>query len=114
MQSKFANLTILSRIVRNDPSCRLCTVLRRFLALYGVPRIEESLRDAEHLPSLERLEKGIRATTREWRNLLFVAPFGPAASQASKDQSARAPTARRDLKFGMRPHCQNCSLLESQ
>ena len=57
LQRKYNKITALSRILQEDPSCQLLTVLRRYIARVSVQLVEENLA-AETTPHIITIQKG--------------------------------------------------------
>ena len=70
-QSKYNKTTPLSRILIEEPSCQLFTVLRKHLYDVGIQPVERAVH-ADTLPQLITIQKGILALTRQWRNVLVM------------------------------------------
>ena len=61
----------LARRLQDDPSCQLCTILRRFIAIDGVGVVEESV-SGSGVPALLTVQKGTLALLRQWKLLMHV------------------------------------------
>lgn len=70
-QSKYSRITLQSKVLQEDPSCQLLTVLRRYIHKVGVATVEESQHD-DTLPQLWTVKKGILVLTRQWKNVLYM------------------------------------------
>lgn len=71
LQSQFGKLTTLSQTFQEDPSCQLLTVLRKYLRQKGSSVVESAV-EADTLPQLITIQKGILALTRQWKNVLYM------------------------------------------
>ncbi|XP_069163725.1 bridge-like lipid transfer protein family member 1 isoform X18 [Procambarus clarkii] len=71
VKNKYEKLMPLSQTLQEDPSCQLCTVLRRYV-LQSSPRIIESNLLPPHLPKLATLRQGVVVLSRQWKNALYM------------------------------------------
>ncbi|XP_076117611.1 bridge-like lipid transfer protein family member 1 isoform X3 [Mytilus galloprovincialis] len=70
-KSKYYKMTPLARILVEEPSCQLFTVLRKYLYKVGTKPVERAVQ-ADTLPQLITIQKGILALTRQWKNVLYM------------------------------------------
>ncbi|KAL5011394.1 hypothetical protein ScPMuIL_009945, partial [Solemya velum] len=70
-KSKFSKTTSLSKTLQEDPSSQLLTVLRKYLHRTGIQHVENAV-EADTLPQLITIQKGILALTRQWKNVLYM------------------------------------------
>lgn len=82
-QSKYSKITSLSRVLQEDPSCQLMTVLRRYLRRVGSRLVEESL-NVDTVPQLLTVQKGLLALTRQWKNILYMPLLADSNYKAKK------------------------------
>ncbi|XP_050686161.1 transmembrane protein KIAA1109 homolog isoform X6 [Eriocheir sinensis] len=71
VKNKYVKLMPLSQTLQEDPSCQLCTVLRRYV-LQSSPRIIEANLLPPHLPKLASLRQGVVVLSRQWKNALYM------------------------------------------
>ena len=69
--SKYENLTALAKTLKDDPSCQLCSVLKRYVFKTGVEEIEANL-DPKVIPALTTLRQGIVVLSRQWKNVIYT------------------------------------------
>jgi hypothetical protein len=69
--NKHEKLTALSRTLRDDPSCQLCTVLLWYLMRSDLSEVESNL-DPRVVPPLNLLRQGIVVLSRQWKNALYT------------------------------------------
>ncbi|XP_036364401.1 transmembrane protein KIAA1109 homolog isoform X4 [Octopus sinensis] len=68
---KFNKLNGLSKILQEDPSCQLFTVLRKYVKSCGISPIETAVK-SDTIPQLITIQKGILALTRQWKTVLYM------------------------------------------
>ncbi|XP_042203884.1 transmembrane protein KIAA1109 homolog isoform X4 [Homarus americanus] len=71
VKNKYEKLMPLSQTLQEDPSCQLCTVLRRYV-LQSSPRTIEGNLIPPHLPKLATLRQGVVVLSRQWKNALYM------------------------------------------
>ncbi|XP_071552185.1 bridge-like lipid transfer protein family member 1 isoform X2 [Panulirus ornatus] len=71
VKNKYVKLMPLSQTLQEDPSCQLCTVLRRYV-LQSSPRTIEGNLIPPHLPKLATLRQGVVVLSRQWKNALYM------------------------------------------
>ncbi|XP_069959318.1 bridge-like lipid transfer protein family member 1 isoform X14 [Cherax quadricarinatus] len=71
VKNKYEKLMPLSQTLQEDPSCQLCTVLRRYV-LQSSPRTIEGNLLPPHLPKLATLRQGVVVLSRQWKNALYM------------------------------------------
>ena len=69
--SKYENLTALSKTLKEDPSCQLCCVMLRYVCKQGLDEIEANL-DVKVIPPLTTLRQGIVVLSRQWKNVIYT------------------------------------------
>jgi hypothetical protein len=62
--------TPLAKTLLEDPSCRLCTVLQKFVIEESVAKVESVLKQ-QYVPPLSTLRQGVIVLSRHWKNLLY-------------------------------------------
>ncbi|CAH1268426.1 KIAA1109 [Branchiostoma lanceolatum] len=70
----YCKLTNSSRILLDNPSCRLMTVLRRYINKIDITAIEDAVKTSS-IPPMSTLEKGLVALTRQWKHLVITSAF---------------------------------------
>ncbi|XP_019647160.1 PREDICTED: uncharacterized protein KIAA1109-like [Branchiostoma belcheri] len=70
----YSKLTNSSRILLDNPSCRLMTVLRKYINKIDITAIEDAVKSSS-IPPLSTLEKGLVALTRQWKHLVITSAF---------------------------------------
>lgn len=68
---KFNKLHPLSKILQEDPSCQLFSVLRKYVKRSGIEPVEKAVK-SDTLPQLITIQKGILALTRQWKTVLYM------------------------------------------
>ncbi|XP_042881836.1 transmembrane protein KIAA1109 homolog isoform X7 [Penaeus japonicus] len=71
VKNKYVKLMPLSQTLQEDPSCQLCTVLRRYVLQSSSRTIESNL-TPQHLPKLATLRQGVVVLSRQWKNALYM------------------------------------------
>ncbi|XP_076066750.1 transmembrane protein KIAA1109 homolog tweek isoform X4 [Oratosquilla oratoria] len=71
IKNKYVKLTPLSQTLQEDPSCQLCTVLRRYVLQSALKTIEANL-TPPNLPKLATLRQGVVVLSRQWKNALYM------------------------------------------
>lgn len=66
--AKHDKLTALSRTLREDPSCQLCSILLKYMIRGNLQDIETNLNDG--VPPLTTIRQGIVVLSRQWKNAL--------------------------------------------
>ncbi len=69
--TKYDKLTALSKTLRDDPSCQLCSILLKFMIRGDIADIEANL-DIKGVPPLTTLRQGIVVLSRQWKNALYT------------------------------------------
>ncbi len=69
--TKYDKLTALSKTLRDDPSCQLCSILLKFMIRGDIADIEANL-DLKGVPPLTTLRQGIVVLSRQWKNALYT------------------------------------------
>ena len=69
--SKYENLTALAKTLKEDPSCQLCSALKRYVFKKGIEEIEVNL-DPKVIPPLITLRQGIVVLSRQWKNVIYT------------------------------------------
>ncbi len=69
--TKYDKLTALSKTLRDDPSCQLCSILLKFMIRGDISDIEANL-DIKGVPPLTTLRQGIVVLSRQWKNALYT------------------------------------------
>ncbi len=69
--TKYDKLTALSKTLRDDPSCQLCSILLKYLIRGSMAEIEANL-DIKGVPPLTILRQGIVVLSRQWKNALYT------------------------------------------
>ena len=69
--SKYENLTALAKTLKEDPSCQLCSALKRYVFKKGIEEIETNL-DPKVIPPLTTLRQGIVVLSRQWKNVIYT------------------------------------------
>ncbi|XP_040563283.1 bridge-like lipid transfer protein family member 1 [Lepeophtheirus salmonis] len=69
--TKYDKLTALSKTLRDDPSCQLCSILLRYILKTSLKEIESNL-DCKGIPPLNILRQGIVVLSRQWKNALYT------------------------------------------
>ena len=64
--TKYDKLTALSRTLRDDPSCQLCSILVKYGIKMEAKDIENNLKG---VPPLTTLRQGIVVLFRQWKNV---------------------------------------------
>lgn len=77
--------TSLSKVLQEDLSCQLATVLRRYIRKCGLSDVELAIA-SDDTPEMITLQKGILALTRKWKNQLYMP--ATAETQARKRRGA--------------------------
>eukprot|EP00095_Tigriopus_kingsejongensis_P008238 maker-scaffold230_size244653-snap-gene-0.11 protein:Tk08238 transcript:maker-scaffold230_size244653-snap-gene-0.11-mRNA-1 annotation:"PREDICTED: uncharacterized protein KIAA1109-like isoform X7" len=67
---KHDKLTALSRTLRDDPSCQLCSILLKYMLKGNLQDIETNLNDG--VPPLTTIRQGIVVLSRQWKNALYT------------------------------------------
>ena len=67
--TKYDKLTALSRTLRDDPSCQLCSILVKFAIKMEDKDVENNLKG---VPPLTILRQGIVVLSRQWKNALYT------------------------------------------
>ena len=70
--SKFDKLTALSRTLRDDPSCQLCSILVKYAMILDLEEIEKTNLRIDQVPPLITLRQGIVVLSRQWKNELYA------------------------------------------
>ena len=70
--SKFDKLTALSRTLRDDPSCQLCSILVKYAMTLDLEEIEKTNLRIDQVPPLITLRQGIVVLSRQWKNELYA------------------------------------------
>lgn len=70
-KSRYGRLTPLAKTLQEDPSCQLCSVLRKYVLQGDLSSIEASLTE-NHLPMLSTLRQGVIVLSRQWKNVLYT------------------------------------------
>ena len=69
--TKYEKLTALSKTLRDDPSCQLCSILLKYMIRGNLSDIESNL-DLKGVPPLTTLRQGIVVLSRQWKNALYT------------------------------------------
>ena len=69
--SKYENLTALAKTLKEDPSCQLCSALKRYVFKKGIVDVESNL-DPKVIPPLTTLRQGIVVLSRQWKNVIYT------------------------------------------
>jgi hypothetical protein len=70
--TKYEKLTALSKTLRDDPSCQLCSILLKYMVRdQHLVDIETDL-DLKGVPPLTTLRQGIVVLSRQWKNALYT------------------------------------------
>ena len=69
--TKYEKLTALSKTLRDDPSCQLCSILLKYMIRGNLADIESNL-DLKGIPPLTTLRQGIVVLSRQWKNALYT------------------------------------------
>ena len=69
--TKFDKLTALSRTLRDDPSCQLCSILVKYAMSLDLEEIEKTNLRIDQVPPLITLRQGIVVLSRQWKNELY-------------------------------------------
>ena len=69
--TKYEKLTALSKTLRDDPSCQLCSILLKYMIRGNLADIESNL-DLKGVPPLTTLRQGIVVLSRQWKNALYT------------------------------------------
>ena len=70
--TKYDKTTALSKTLRDDPSCQLCSILVRYiLKANNLLELESDL-DWKGVPPLMTLRQGIVVLSRQWKNALYT------------------------------------------
>ena len=67
--TKYDKMTALSRTLRDDPSCQLCSILVKFAIKMDDKDVENNLKG---VPPLTILRQGIVVLSRQWKNALYT------------------------------------------
>ena len=70
--TKFDKLTALSRTLRDDPSCQLCSILVKYAMSLDLEEIEKTNLRIDQVPPLITLRQGIVVLSRQWKNELYA------------------------------------------
>ena len=70
--TKFDKLTALSRTLRDDPSCQLCSILVKYAMSLDLEEIEKTNLRVDQVPPLITLRQGIVVLSRQWKNELYA------------------------------------------
>ena len=70
--SKFDKLTALSRTLRDDPSCQLCSILVKYAMTLDLEKVEKTNLRVDQVPPLITLRQGIVVLSRQWKNELYA------------------------------------------
>ncbi|KAK6639579.1 hypothetical protein RUM43_007852 [Polyplax serrata] len=70
-KSRYGRLTPLAKALQEDPSCQLCSVLRKYVLQTDLATIEANLTE-NHLPMLSTLRQGVIVLSRQWKNVLYT------------------------------------------
>jgi len=69
--TKYDKLTALSKTLRDDPSCQLCSILLKYMMRGSMTDVEANL-DVKGVPPLTTLRQGIVVLSRQWKNALYT------------------------------------------
>ena len=70
--TKYEKLTALSKTLRDDPSCQLCSILLKYMMRdTNLDDIKSNL-DPRGVPPLTTLRQGIVVLSRQWKNALYT------------------------------------------
>ena len=69
--TRFDKLTSLSKTLRDDPSCQLCTILVKYMLKSDMNELESNLND-KSVPPLTILRQGIVVLSRQWKNAIYT------------------------------------------
>ena len=70
--TRFDKLTALSRTLRDDPSCQLCSILVKYCMTLDLDKIEKTYLRLDQVPPLITLRQGIVVLSRQWKNELYA------------------------------------------
>lgn len=70
-KSRYGRLTPLAKTLQEDPSCQLCSALRKYVLQTDLTAIEANLTE-NHLPMLSTLRQGVIVLSRQWKNVLYT------------------------------------------
>lgn len=71
VKSRYGRLTPIAKTLQEDPSCQLCSVLRKYVLQTDLSLIESNLTE-NHLPMLSTLRQGVIVLSRQWKNVLYT------------------------------------------
>ena len=68
---RYDKMTSLSKTLRDDPSCQLCSILVKYMLKLELSDVETNLAE-KSVPPLTILRQGIVVLSRQWKNALYT------------------------------------------